>query len=101
MRIKVAKNKLAPPMRTALVDVEFGRGISRGGELFELGLACGALTKNGSFYSRGDLKLGQGRENVKALFESDPPLAIEIEKEILAHAAEGGGVAIEGGEEEE
>jgi len=81
-KVKVVKNKLAPPFREAEFDILFGEGISREGELIDLGLAMGILEKSGSWFSYGGERLGQGRENVRRLLKEKPELAREIEMRI-------------------
>ena len=78
-RVKVIKNKLAPPFRTAEFDIVFGEGISKVGEIIDIGVEKGIVKKSGSWFSYDDTKLGQGRDAVKALFAENPDLAEEIE----------------------
>ena len=82
-RVKVVKNKVAPPFRKAEFDIMFGEGISRTGELVDLGVANGIITKSGSWFSYGDTKLAQGRDAVKTLLRDNVELADEIEQKIL------------------
>ncbi len=82
-RVKVVKNKVAPPFRKAEFDIMFGEGISRTGELVDLGVANGIITKSGSWFSYGDTKLAQGRDAVKTLLHDNVELADEIEQKIL------------------
>ena len=89
-RVKVVKNKLAPPFRQAEFDIIFGEGISKVGEIIDIGVEKGIIKKAGSWFSYDDTKLGQGRDSVKALFAENPDLADEIEnkiKEALANEA--------------
>ncbi len=81
-KVKVVKNKLAPPFREAEFDILFGEGISREGELIDLGIAMGVIEKSGSWFSYGGERLGQGRENVRRLLKEKPELAQEIEARI-------------------
>jgi len=81
-RVKVVKNKLAPPFKKAEFDIMYGEGISKVGEIVDLGVDLDILTKSGSWYSYGDTKLGQGRESVKDLFRDNPELADEVEIKI-------------------
>lgn len=81
-RIKVVKNKVAPPFREARVDIMFGEGISREGELLDLGVENGIIEKSGAWYTYKDNKLGQGKENSKIYLKENLSLADEIEKEI-------------------
>ena len=84
VRVKVVKNKVAPPFRQAEFDIEFGRGISSAGCLLDLGLEHGVVSKSGSFFSYGDERLGQGRGNAKAYIDERPQLAAEIEDKVYA-----------------
>ena len=78
-RVKVVKNKVAPPFKTVEFDILYGRGISRTGELLDLGVESEIIQKSGSWFSYGDTKLGQGRETVIKLLEDNVELAEEIE----------------------
>ncbi len=84
VRVKVVKNKVAPPFKKAEFDIMFGEGISRVGELVDLGVNAGVLQKSGSWFSYGDTKLAQGREAVKELLRDNVELADEIEAKIIA-----------------
>ncbi len=79
VRARVVKNKVAAPFKTAEFDIMFNRGISREGELLEIGVERGFIRKSGSFYSFGDIKLGQGRENVKQFLREEADIAAKIE----------------------
>jgi recombination protein RecA len=81
-RVKVVKNKCAPPFRQAEFDIMFGQGISRAGELVDLGTEHGIIKKSGAWYSYGEQRIGQGRENAKAFLEQNPDLADEIEAKV-------------------
>jgi len=83
-RVKVVKNKVAPPFRLAEFDIMYGQGISKAGELIDLGVLHEILTKSGSWFSYGDTRLGQGRDTVKQLFIDNPELAEEVEAKIKA-----------------
>ena len=78
------KNKVAPPFRKAEFDIMFGSGISRSGEMVDLGVQYGIIKKSGSWFSYGDSKLAQGRDATKRLMEDNPELAEEIEQQIMA-----------------
>ncbi len=78
-RAKIVKNKVAPPFKTAEFDIMFGEGISKEGEIVDYGVKFDIIDKSGAWFSYGDKRLGQGRENVKALLKEDPDLANEIE----------------------
>lgn len=80
---KVVKNKLAPPFRRATFDILFGKGISRSGEILELGVGLGVISKTGTWYSFGDTKLGQGKEAARLYLEAHPSLAKEIEQKLV------------------
>ncbi len=82
VKAKVIKNKVAPPFKQAEFDIMFGEGISKEGELVDYGVKLDIIDKSGAWFSYGDKKLGQGRENVKALLKEDPELAAEIENGI-------------------
>lgn len=86
IRAKVVKNKVAPPFRSADFDIMFGRGISREGNLIDLGVELGVVKKAGAFFSYGDIRLGQGRENAKQYLGQHPELAQEIEQQVRASA---------------
>jgi recombination protein RecA len=88
-RVKIVKNKVAPPFRTAEFDILYGEGISRTGEIVDLGVDKGVIKKSGSWFSYGDTKLGQGREAVRQLFQDNPELAEEVENKIREASAEG------------
>ena len=81
-RVKVVKNKMAPPFRKAEFDIMFGTGISRAGELLDLAVENSVVQKSGSWFSYGETKLGQGRDSVKELLDDNPELADEIEVKI-------------------
>ena len=82
VRVKVVKNKVAPPFRKAEFDIMFGEGISRTGEIVDLGVQYGIIKKSGSFFSYNDTKLAQGRDRTKALIADNPELAEELEMKI-------------------
>lgn len=84
-RVKVVKNKIAPPFRKAEFDIIFGEGISKTGEIIDLGVELNIIKKSGSWFSYGETKIGQGRESVKALLLDNPELSEEIEKKIIAN----------------
>jgi recombination protein RecA len=81
-KVKVVKNKVAPPFRNAEFDIIFGKGISKQGDILDLGVARGLITKTGAYFSYGDTRLGQGRENAKAFLEEHVELCNEIETKI-------------------
>ncbi len=87
VRVKIVKNKVAPPFRQAEFDIMYGEGISKIGEIVDLGAECGVVQKSGAWYSYEGTKLGQGREGVKELLKDNPELANEIEKKIKAKLA--------------
>ena len=82
-RVKVIKNKVAPPFRQAEFDIIYGEGISKAGELIDLGVDNEVLTKSGSWFSYGETRLGQGRDAVKNILMDNPELAEEIEAKIV------------------
>jgi recombination protein RecA len=81
-KVKVVKNKMAPPFRIAEFDIIYGHGISKVGEIIDLGVAAGIINKSGSWFSYGDSKIGQGRESVKEFLADNPEAADEIEQKI-------------------
>ncbi len=83
VRVKVVKNKVAPPFRQAEFDIFFNEGISRTGEIVDLGVDKGIIEKAGAWYSYGGTRIGQGRENAKEYLKNNPPIAAEIEARIL------------------
>jgi recombination protein RecA len=80
--VKVVKNKLAPPFRVATFDIVFGEGISKMGEIVDLGVETNVIDKSGSWFSYAGTKIGQGREGAKQFLSDNPELAQEIEKKI-------------------
>ncbi|WP_371037722.1 recombinase RecA [Rhodosalinus sp. FB01] len=95
-RVKVVKNKVAPPFKQVEFDIMYGEGISKTGELLDLGVKAGVVDKSGSWFSYGDERIGQGRENAKTYLKENTAVALEIEDKIRAahgldfHMAEGG-----------
>ena len=83
-RVKVVKNKVAPPFRKAEFDIMFGEGISKAGEIIDMGVETGIIKKSGSWFSYGDSKLAQGRDACKRLIQDNPELAAELEEKIMA-----------------
>jgi recombination protein RecA len=88
-RVRVVKNKVAAPFRTAEFDIMYNEGISRAGDLLDLATSLDVITKRGSFFSYGDLRLGQGRENAKDYLRLNPALADEIELAVRHQAMSG------------
>jgi len=86
VRAKVVKNKVAPPFRSAEFDIMFDHGISQEGNLIDLGVELGVVKKAGTFFSYGDIRLGQGRENAKQYLSQNPEQAQEIEQKVRASA---------------
>ena len=80
--IKVVKNKVAPPFKTAIVDIMYGEGISHEGEIIDLGSECGVIEKSGAWYSYNGEKIGQGKENVKLFLKDHPEIRDEVETKI-------------------
>ncbi len=87
-RVKVVKNKVAPPFKKAEFDIMFGEGISKVGEIIDLGVEFDIVKKSGSWFSYGDTKLGQGRDAVKNLLKDNPELMEELETKIMAKLTE-------------
>ena len=83
MRVKVVKNKVAPPFRKAEFEITFGEGISKIGEIIDLGVEYGIIKKSGSWFSYQDSKLAQGRDATKQLLKDNPELCEELEAQIM------------------
>jgi recombination protein RecA len=92
-RVKVVKNKLAPPFRQAEFDIMYNEGISHTGLLIDLGSELGVVDKSGAWYSYGETRLGQGKENAKAFLKENPELASEVEAKVRAELGMGRGQA--------
>jgi recombination protein RecA len=84
VKVKVVKNKVAPPFKEAEFDIMYGQGISKESEIIDWGTNLGIIEKAGTWYSYGDIRLGQGKENAKAFLRKDPQLMAEIERKIKA-----------------
>jgi recombination protein RecA len=85
-RVKVVKNKVAPPFKTVEFDIMYGQGISKTGELLDLGVKAGLVEKSGTWFSYGETRVGQGRENSKTFLKDNPEIAATIEQAIRANA---------------
>ena len=85
-RVKVVKNKVAAPFRTVEFDIMYGEGISKTGELLDLGVSAGLVDKSGSWFSYGNQRIGQGRENAKTFMRENPDIANELETAIRSNA---------------
>jgi recombination protein RecA len=81
-KVKIAKNKVAPPFRVVEFDIMYGKGISRVGEVLDLAVDNGLVQKSGSWFSYGGTKLGQGRDSVKELLEDNPEMVKDLEKQL-------------------
>ena len=88
-RAKVVKNKVAPPFKEAEFDIMFGQGISKTGEIVDIAAKLGIVNKSGAWYSYGEVRLGQGRDNTKEYLERNPTLAKEIEDKVFAAVKKG------------
>ncbi len=88
VKVKVVKNKVAPPFRSAEFDIIFGEGISKTGEIIDMGVEMNIIQKSGSWFSYDTTKLGQGRDAVKQLLTDNPELAAELEGKIRTKIAE-------------
>ena len=86
VRVRVVKNKVAPPFRTAEFDIMYDEGISKSGDVLDLGTSLDVIEKRGAFFSYGDVRLGQGRENAKEYLKQNPELRAEIEKAVREQA---------------
>lgn len=84
-KIKIVKNKVAPPFRVAEVDIMYGEGISKEGEIVDIGSELNIIQKSGSWYSYGDERIGQGRENAKQFLKDHPDICMEIQQKIREH----------------
>jgi recombination protein RecA len=84
-KVKVVKNKVAPPFKTAEFDILFGEGISREGEVIDMGVNAQVLEKSGAWYAYNGEKIGQGRDNAREFLRENPQLAREIENKIREH----------------
>jgi recombination protein RecA len=82
VKVKVVKNKVAPPFKVVEFDIMYGRGISKSGEIIDLGVELNVIQKSGSWFSYNGSKLGQGRDSVKQLIEDNPEMMEELEKKI-------------------
>jgi recombination protein RecA len=94
VKARVVKNKVAPPFRVAEFDIMFNHGISKEGDILELGVQMDIIRKMGSFFSYGDTRIGQGRENAKEFLTHNPEIAAAIERQIRATAASARGVGV-------
>jgi recombination protein RecA len=81
-RVKVVKNKMAPPFRDAEVDIIYGQGISRTGSILDVAVAVGLISRSGTWFAYGDLRLGQGRDNAREFLENNPEVAREIDRKV-------------------
>jgi len=86
VRVRIVKNKVAPPFRTTEFDIMYNEGISRVGDLIDLGTQYDVITKRGAYYSYGDIRLGQGRENTKEFLRQNPDITEEIEENVRTMA---------------
>jgi recombination protein RecA len=101
-RVKVVKNKVAPPFKQVEFDIMYGEGISKTGELLDLGVKAGVVEKSGAWFSYGDERIGQGRENAKQFLKDHPEMAYEIEDKIRAsHGLDFGASPDEGGSDDD
>ena len=85
-RVRVVKNKVAPPFKTVEFDIMYGEGISKVGEIIDLGVKAGVVEKSGSWFSHGDQRIGQGRENARQFLRAHPEIATAIEQAVRSHA---------------
>jgi recombination protein RecA len=86
VRVKVVKNKVAPPFREVEFDIMYGEGISKIGEIIDLGVKAGVVEKSGSWFSYNSQRIGQGRENVREFLKNNPDIAKQIEKAVRGNA---------------
>ena len=99
-KVKIVKNKVAPPFKTAEFDIMYGTGISHVGELVDVGVETGVIKKSGAWFYYGETRLGQGRDNVKKLFSENKELAAEIEEKIYAAVKSGGETVVPSADDE-
>jgi recombination protein RecA len=88
-KVKVVKNKVAPPFKTAEFDMVFGRGISRSGDLLDCAVAQGVVVRAGTYFNYGELRLGQGRDNARQYLDDNPEVFAELDSKVRAAMAEG------------
>jgi len=100
-RVKVVKNKVAPPFKQVEFDIMYGEGVSKNGELIDLGVKAGVVEKSGSWYSHDSNRIGQGRENAKTFLRENPDIAAKIEQAIRANAGLIAEDMMHGGEDDE
>jgi recombination protein RecA len=100
-RVKVVKNKMAPPFRVVEFDITYGEGISKTGELLDLGVQANIVDKAGAWYSYDGQRIGQGRENAKTFLKENPEIAAQIETKIRANAGLVSAAMLDGGAEDE
>jgi len=100
-RVKVVKNKVAPPFKVVEFDIMYGEGVSKVGELIDLGEKAGVVEKSGSWYSYDGQRIGQGRENAKNFLKNNPEVAQTIENKVRANAGILAGALMDGGKEDE
>src|SRR5690606_3602141 len=81
-RVRIVKNKVAPPFKEAEFDIMYGQGISREGDILDIGNSLNIISRSGTWFSWGDIRLGQGRENAKAFLRENPDIAAQIEAEV-------------------
>ena len=86
-KIKVVKNKLAPPFKQVITEILFGQGISRTGEIIDMGVECGVIEKSGAWYNHGTVRLGQGKENTRDYLASQPEMLQRLEREVIQKMA--------------
>jgi recombination protein RecA len=98
-RVKVVKNKVAPPFKQVEFDIMYGEGISKVGEILDLGVKAGLVEKSGAWFSYDSVRIGQGRENAKAYLKENPDVAQRIENAIRGRTEEVGEVLMVGGDE--
>ncbi|MCL5676558.1 MAG: DNA recombination/repair protein RecA, partial [Firmicutes bacterium] len=89
VRVKVVKNKVAPPFKQAEIDIMYAEGISREGSLIDVAVDAGIIQKAGAWFSYGEQRLGQGRENVRDFLKQNPAVALEVEQKIRESLALG------------
>ena len=100
-RVKVVKNKLAPPFKIVEFDIMYGEGVSKMGELIDLGVKANVIEKSGAWFSYDSQRIGQGRENAKVFLKQNPDMAAAIEQQVRQNSGILADVALQGEKEED
>ena len=100
-RVKVVKNKVAPPFKVVEFDIMYGEGVSKTGEILDLGVKAGVVEKSGAWFSYDSQRIGQGRENAKTFLREHPEMAATIEQKVRANAGIVANALMDGGKEDD